>query len=434
MKKNIFGIFMLGVFWLLTFSLTLTNLQPGISMASGDLSLSLVERRSIIPSRGEVLAVVEIETKPIVVTPKKVQYQSNSSRDSKMENLKGVEADRITRVVSEDPIKNDQSPKTDQSLDQPGTESVDMEINHHPSMSSPGTVSKDSPNPRFIASASDRLILDQAQPSSENIERQIVSPRTSDLQMKDRTIELGTEIFYFRYKEPIFDLKDQGVMYGLYGVYTFRPRPGDYLSNKLFSMYKLDAKASYGRVDYESVSGTIDNIDDYMIEIRGLLGKDFYVGTKSLLTPFSGLGWRYLNDDTGGKQSSTGAHGYERESRYFYAPFGLEATEQLNSVWFLSLTGEYDLFISGQQTSHLSDVPGGYPDLKNKQRDGYGARGSLRLLHKGQEMNFLVEPFIRYWHIKDSDTATATGTGFIVTGLEPDNNSTEIGAKLGVEF
>ncbi len=289
---------------------------------------------------------------------------------------------------------------------------------------------------RFIGNDSDQDIITRAQPfSSYPSEPPVVSPPTSDIQIKERKFELGTEASHIIYKEPIFSLRDKGNMYGLFGSYVYRPNTGNYLYNKFLSMYRLDAKASYGKIDYESSgSGTIHHIDDYMVEIRGLLGKDYYLGQYSLLTPFAGLGWRYLNDDTGGRQSSTGASGYERESRYFYAPLGVEAAHKLGSSWLLSFTGEYDLFIIGQQTSHLSDVDGALPDIKNKQHKGYGTRGSIRLLHVGKEINFFMESFIRYWHIRNSDTVTAAGSRFIVTGREPDNNSTEVGVKLGIQY
>ena len=52
--------------------------------------------------------------------------------------------------------------------------------------------------------------------------------------------------------------------------------------------------------------------------------------------------------------------------------------------------------------------------------------------------NVLISPYIKYWHIKQSNTETVTkinGDEIVyLWGYEPDNNSTEIGMRLGVEF
>ena len=279
-------------------------------------------------------------------------------------------------------------------------------------------------------------------PSSDNaIKPNTVSQRNSSdstqttLKRKNHQVELAAEIYYFEYKEPIFSLKDDGLMYGVYGAYTARPPEDDALFSNIVNMYKVDGRFAYGKVDYSSdPSGTMDNITDYTFELRGILGKDYSLDRQTLITPYMGFGFRYLNDDTGGKQTTTGAYGYERESRYLYFPAGAALTHQLKDNWLLNLTAEYDIFISGLQKSHLSDVPGGYPDLKNKQNNGFGVQGTLKLTKQEDDINFFVEPFIRYWHIEDSEISTAVGDTFIVTGLEPENKTTEFGARLGLEF
>jgi len=255
------------------------------------------------------------------------------------------------------------------------------------------------------------------------------------LKRKNHQVELAAEMYYFTYKEPIFNLEDEGLMYGVYGAYTARPPEDDALFSNIVNMYKVDGRFAYGKIDYSSTpSGTLDNITDYTFEFRGILGKDYSLDRQTLITPYIGFGFRYLNDDTGGKQTTTGAYGYERESRYLYFPAGATLTHQLKDNWLLDLTAEYDIFIRGLQKSHLSDVPGGYPDLKNKQNSGFGVRGSVKLTKQTRDINFFLEPFIRYWHIDDSETATATGSTFIVTGLEPENKTTEFGARFGLEY
>lgn len=342
--------------------------------------------------------VVEIETYPVIVSSKRIEAPPSESS-----NLINSSSDNQIWTPSQEAPPMDSFQQTDR---------------------------------RFIGNESDQDIIDRAQPSRIHYdEPPIVSPPTSDLKIKERLFEFGTEAYHTVYKEPVFALRIKGNMYGLFGSYVYRPSAGHDLYNEFFSMYRLDLKGSYGKVDYgSSGSGTVKNITDYMIEARALSGHDFYLGQQTLLTPFTGLGWRYLNDDQGGHQSTTGAFGYERESRYLYVPLGMEAAQKLTGGWRVHFTGEYDLFVIGYQKSHLSDVDDGFADISNKQHKGYGVRGSLRLLYEGKDVNFFIEPFYRYWHIRDSDVSTATGSQFIVTGLEPDNNTTEVGVKLGIQY
>ena len=103
----------------------------------------------------------------------------------------------------------------------------------------------------------------------------------------------------------------------------------------------------------------------------------------------------------------------------------------LQNGWFIGLVIEYDIFWSGVQKSDLSDVDDSFNDVENDQSDGYGFRGSVKF----QNSRFVIEPFIRYWDIDDSDPSILTIDGIPVdVGIEPENNSTEIGIKVAVKF
>lgn len=235
--------------------------------------------------------------------------------------------------------------------------------------------------------------------------------------------ELGLETYYFNYKEPGV-MQEKGMFYGLNGAYTFRDK----------IMLRAEGRSAFGQVDYKN-SGKLDDIDDFTIELRGLGGYGFDIFTSSLLTPYFGVGYRYLNDDTKGKTTSTGAVGYERESNYFYSPIGIETFTELNHVWSWGLKVEYDHFWKGVQKSHLSDASPTFNDLENDQNKGYGIRGSLKLSMKSEKIDFVIEPFVRYWNIKKSEDANVTFSGVIVgTGYEPKNHTTEAGVKAGINF
>jgi hypothetical protein len=246
---------------------------------------------------------------------------------------------------------------------------------------------------------------------------------TSEGLFKKHTGQLGPEVSYIQYKEPGL-IKETGMMYGLAGSYAYHEN----------IMAKLEGRIAYGQVKYDG-SGKIDDINDYIGEARGLVGYDFQICEASALTPYVGAGYRYLNDDLSGKVSTTGANGYDRESNYIYSPIGLEALVRFDNGWAVGASAEYDYFWWGKQISHLSDVNSAFNDPENRQKKGYGIQGSLRLLKKSEKINFLFEPFIRYWNIKQSRDAEETLNGaFNGYVYEPKNNSTEAGAKFAVEF
>ncbi len=182
-----------------------------------------------------------------------------------------------------------------------------------------------------------------------------VNSFSEPLKIKMNTFEVGAEGSYIHYEEPGV-MEETGSMFGITGSYAYHNN----------AMFKAEGKVSAGLVDYEN-SGTIDNIPDYMLEIRALGGVDVPVSDAVFITPYAGFGYRYLNDDASGKTSSTGARGYERESNYYYSPFGVEVLSRLNKDWYFGLNLEYDYFWMGEQVSHLEDVSSGYSTLRNDQ-------------------------------------------------------------------
>jgi hypothetical protein len=95
--------------------------------------------------------------------------------------------------------------------------------------------------------------------------------------------------------------------------------------------------------------------DDYLFEIRTLLGGNIYEGNNKV-TPFIGFGLRYWND------TIQGAGGYEREILYLYSAVGMKMEGPISDKWSWSFTGEYDLFWKGWVTSHLCIADTGFND------------------------------------------------------------------------
>lgn len=238
--------------------------------------------------------------------------------------------------------------------------------------------------------------------------------------------EIGPDVYYFRYKEPDVSVEFEGPMYGLAGSFTHH--------NPSRFMLKADGRGAWGEVDYTG-SGTIDGIQDWTLEGRLAAGYDIPLHEGRRLTPFVGVGYRYLNDDSSGRTSSTGARGYKRESNYLYSPVGVEFSAPLNSQWKIGVSVEYDLFWRGQQKSHLNDADPSFNALSNDQTSGYGARGSLKLQRMGERVDWVIEPYVRWWSIDDSKSANVTFSGVIVgTGYEPRNETLEVGGGISMRF
>jgi hypothetical protein len=247
------------------------------------------------------------------------------------------------------------------------------------------------------------------------------------------TFGIGGEIFHVRYNEPWGNstedmMSDNGVMGGVVAKYTYH--------NDSNWMLRADSRFVWGALDYTSDgTGGISNIPVFSMEIRPLLGYDFYSDYQQIVyTLYSGFGYRYWNDQGGGKTSSTGNWGYDRESTYFYIPIGLEAQKDFLSGWTFGASAEFDWLIKGIQKSHLSQSPtGSWSDVTNNQSDGFGVRGGLKIMHRSKNIDVSLEPFVRYWHIGTSNQSAPYVNGQLSpanNGVEPNNRAVEMGADI----
>jgi len=243
--------------------------------------------------------------------------------------------------------------------------------------------------------------------------------------LKRHTFEIGPEISYRNYHEPGVR-EEEGWVYGLVGSYTYH--------NKL--MLKVEGRGNFGKMDYSSSDyGKINNINDYLLEARGLAGFDFLIAQVHSITPYLGVGYRYLNDDSSGRTSTTGALGYERESHYLYSPIGVGINVQLGDKFYVKESIEFDYFWRGWQKSHLSDAIPGLNNVTNIQHDGYGVRGSITFLIVTRRIDFELGPFANYWSIKKSENEEITlyGTPYGIF-YEPRNRTVEIGFFITARF
>ena len=170
-----------------------------------------------------------------------------------------------------------------------------------------------------------------------------------------------------------------------------------------FSYY---TEFSIGEVTYAQHTGTGGHDHAYWVwqsEAFYALPANFYTG----------FGYRHLKDYL----SQGGSGGYDRQNQMTYLPIGYifsgEGTLKL----------QYNILLEGTQFSQLSQIPG-YGDLTNTQNEGYGMEFAYTAPSGGWEV------FTKYWNIDDSTLNSSTGTKWIINGMEPMNETLEIGVKV----
>jgi hypothetical protein len=260
----------------------------------------------------------------------------------------------------------------------------------------------------------------------------------SNVKPRTHAVDMGYEIFYYRYQEPDIGVMIHGPMGGYFADYAYRPADPGFFNNFLTNVYMLQARYASSRdLEYKG-TGIVKNKHDDAMEFRGLIGKDYFIGTELRVTPYFGFGYRYLKDRGNGQLSNANGYGYDRKSHYYYLPLGGDMAINMPDNWEIDLNAEYDIFIQGMQKSFLSDGDQftGYnnPDVTNRQDHGYGIRGSIKFIKRGTILDFFVEPYIRFWNIDQSKIETATVDGQFLYLAEPKNNTTEYGSRFGVQF
>lgn len=237
-------------------------------------------------------------------------------------------------------------------------------------------------------------------------------------------VSFGVELFPYSYKEPTL-MKINGLFYGINGSYSF------YLGKDYF--LQLEARAAVGKTNYSS-NGTGSHgtkTANKLLETRILFNRYFQVSSNIDIHPFIGLGFRYKEDDADGNLTTTSHIGYLRESNYYYAPVGLSMHYNLQQGWGLYVLGEYDIFLEGQQRSHLK-----FKTVKNNQSKGYGLRSEVLLEKAFDKYIVSMGPYINYWNIKDSDRDCifCRSCELYHCIYEPKNITKETGIKLKFTF
>lgn len=265
----------------------------------------------------------------------------------------------------------------------------------------------------------------------------VFSPAAAQaLEQRMHMFEISPAVEYYTFKSD--DGKETGPLYGMTANYNYH---GKFINDNFSSaMFKVEGRILVGRPDFagqqliqlnNNTHYNIKNLKEFLGEVRGLAGYDFAVFSDTTLTPFAGLGYRYLSDNL-----SKNDAGYRRKSNYIYSPIGVQTLTPLRDGWTMGLNAEYDIFWHGWQNIELSDLDPLFSDLTTDQRHGFGVRGSFKIRKESSDKNFVLEPYASYWNIEDSDVKKVYHTGVYggTNYREKQNTSTEIGLRIGVEF
>jgi hypothetical protein len=264
---------------------------------------------------------------------------------------------------------------------------------------------------------------------------------------RTHSFDTNFQYFFYKYREPEV-VKHTAAWQGFEGQYDYRPPQGAFLYNPFISTFTLNGMYTWGDHDYNAIASNGDVLSDKgipgkMFDGRVLVGKDYYGTPTSRITPYVGFGVRQLVDKSGGRVISVGGSnylGYDRKQTFYYLPVGFSAELQSPKPDGIDIgvNGEVDIFYKGYQNSHLTDMDelsgvsnedGTFP-----QNRGIGIRASVKFIKHFPTMDFYVEPFVRYWHIKQSKVLLLDVLGSQGFFVEPENNTLEAGSKMGIRF
>ena len=264
----------------------------------------------------------------------------------------------------------------------------------------------------------------------------VTSAITVDAEAQAETrhgLSVEAEIFDYAYREELDGttiVRDDGLFGGAAASYVESVGGGVFLRGRL--------AVSAGAVDYRSNEGSsIDDVSQSIGQLELHLGYDIALGSGATLTPFAGLGSRFLSDNSGGRESTDGLLGYDREISYGYIPMGATVTIPVRHRTLLSLTAQYNWFIDGDAKSKFSDVSSELPDVKLELDEGEGFEANAAIAFPVGSQQITVGPFLRSWRIGRSDSFLLLNPDDLAEGIEifePRNRTTELGLRIGFAF
>ncbi len=234
-----------------------------------------------------------------------------------------------------------------------------------------------------------------------------------------RSQEATFEVYYWSYEESVAGDDDFVDEYSDPVFVSFGLRHWETRRELFRALFTTEIGA--GPAKYAG-SGTLDGYFYYKFRAEAYLAYEYHD-----LSPFVGLGYRWLYDDSGGRITSTGFSSYDRQSQYFYLPLGgiYQFTDNFK------VKAQYNYLVYGKQTSFLSDIAG-FSDIENDQNNGWGV--DITFDYRPFD-RIGVYTFFRYWDIDDSETTVGFISGSAAfVAFEPMNQTVEFGLGISYKF
>jgi hypothetical protein len=185
---------------------------------------------------------------------------------------------------------------------------------------------------------------------------------------------------------------------------------------------ELEIDTSFQRMTqsyWSNGTGTMKENDIEVYNLRGLYG--IQLSDKLMLK--SGIGYRYHYHTWEGRQSTTGAYGYDREQEYTYIPIIAELKMPIPEMNIDGkLTMEFDHIFSGTNNSYQGYLGGGYSDLEFTNNDGYIWKTS----YETKIADITFEPYYEFMSVETSNVVSSSH--------EPANTTKEIGLNIKKVF
>jgi hypothetical protein len=228
----------------------------------------------------------------------------------------------------------------------------------------------------------------------------------------------STSAGYNHYREPSIDMQLRGPELGLHLRASQLPH---------LPRWQAEGEVLGSLQRYDSPSGQLNNVENVETRWR-LLYQIWPQGEHGL---FVGPAVHTLYNDLRGI-TNRGAAGYQRESLGLW--LALQWRQPLSADGALSSLSNLELDAGGllraRHNSYLSQANRNYPDIGNTQRKGLYVQAKLGF----KAENLLLQPFVRYTHLEDSEVTTValkgntlTGT---LTGVEPASGRWQLGLQV----
>lgn len=263
---------------------------------------------------------------------------------------------------------------------------------------------------------------------------QIVDSESLADQRQEQRLRLSLGSVNYRYEEPGY-MKISGRMSQIAGDYRFNLRPTTPMFIAVETSFTFSGSNTYDgglqNLDTGKITPKSEGSRDYIVETRGIYNITALNGYAQGLDTFGGIGiWALYN-----KIAGEGSYG--RQATYLYLPLGTTYNVRLNRV-LLSLTGEYDLYLTGQTTSQMTDV-GGSNDIVHQQNSGSGWRAKFGGEYRFNGWTLLAGVYHQIWNIGQSEYTSvnikkSNGTSSQGVIVEPKNNTSMTGITLGARF